>query len=92
MSARSEQGAPVGLLFMLPGMDETLRVNGTGLLITDAGRPGALAAEPQRMPRLVIRVTVQACYLHCAKALMRSVALGRRRTTSTAPACPAWAR
>ena len=32
----------------------------------------ALCAEPARSPKLAIRVTVQACYLHCAKALMRS--------------------
>jgi hypothetical protein len=69
--SHGEAGAPLGLLFMLPGMDETLRVNGRALISTlETDR--VLAAEPQRMPKLVIRVTVQACYLHCAKALMRS--------------------
>ena len=61
----------VGLLFMVPGMDETLRVNGTAVLSTmEAERK--LCEDSRRVPPLVIRVTVQACYLHCAKALMRS--------------------
>ncbi|RPH45379.1 MAG: pyridoxamine 5'-phosphate oxidase family protein [Burkholderiales bacterium] len=58
----------LGLLFMLPGVDETLRVNGTARLSIDAAR---LALFP-RSPRLVIEVRVQEAYLHCAKALMRS--------------------
>ncbi len=66
-----EGGAPVGLLFMLPGMDETLRVNGRAVLST-AASDLASCAEPGRQPKLAIRITVQACYLHCAKALMRS--------------------
>lgn len=69
--SHGDAGAPIGLLFMLPGMDETLRVNGRALISTSES-DRALAAEPQRSPKLVIRVTVQACYLHCAKALMRS--------------------
>jgi uncharacterized protein len=58
-------------LFLVPGVDETLRVNGTAVLSTDdADR--ALCEDERRVPKLVIRVTVQAAYLHCAKALMRS--------------------
>jgi len=61
----------VGLLFLLPGVDETLRVNGTAVLST-AAADIALCTDEKRAPKLVIRVTVQAAYLHCAKALMRS--------------------
>jgi hypothetical protein len=61
----------VGLLFLVPGMDETLRINGTALLSTDDADLAA-CADARRVPKLVIRVTVQAAYLHCAKALMRS--------------------
>lgn len=61
----------IGLLFLVPGVDETLRVNGTAVLSLDAA-DRALCEDTRRVPRLVIRVTVQACYLHCAKALMRS--------------------
>ena len=64
-------GAPVGLLFMLPGVDETLRVNGRALITTrEADRQAC--AEAQRIPRLAIRMAVEASYLHCAKAFMRS--------------------
>lgn len=61
----------LGLLFMLPGFDETLRVNGQASLSTD---PAALqlCADARRTPVLVIRVQVQAVYLHCAKAFMRA--------------------
>jgi PPOX class probable FMN-dependent enzyme len=65
----------VGLLFLVPGVDETLRVNGTAQLSTDAQECEACAdmlTGVRRMPKLVIRVAVQASYLHCAKALMRS--------------------
>jgi PPOX class probable FMN-dependent enzyme len=65
------QTGRVGLLFLVPGVDETLRVNGTAALSTDAADI-AMCLDAKRTPKLVIRVTVQAAYLHCAKALMRS--------------------
>ena len=61
----------VGLLFMVPGVDETLRVNGTAVLSTDETEL-KLCEDSHRVPKLVIRVSVHASYLHCAKALMRS--------------------
>jgi uncharacterized protein len=61
----------VGLLFMVPGVDETLRVNGTAVLSTDETEL-KLCEDNRRVPKLVIRVNVHASYLHCAKALMRS--------------------
>lgn len=61
----------LGLLFMLPGVDETLRVNGRALL-SCAPDDIARCADERRSPRLVIRVAVQEAYLHCAKAFMRS--------------------
>ena len=61
----------IGLLFLVPGVDETLRVNGTAVLSVDAADL-ARCEDTRRVPRLVIRVTVRASYLHCAKALMRS--------------------
>jgi hypothetical protein len=61
----------VGLLFLIPGFDETLRVNGRAVLSTD---PADIArcTDDRRAPKLVIRVAVQEVYLHCAKAFMRS--------------------
>lgn len=61
----------VGLLFLIPGFDETLRVNGRATLSL-APEDIALCTSERRSPRLAIRVTVQEAYLHCAKAFMRS--------------------
>jgi len=61
----------IGLLFMIPGVDETLRVNGTAVLSTHEAEC-QLCEDSRRVPKLVIRVSVNASYLHCAKALMRS--------------------
>ena len=61
----------LGLLFMVPGMDETLRVNGRAVLSTDPADL-ALCVDARRTPALVIRLTVASVYLHCAKAFMRS--------------------
>lgn len=61
----------VGLLFLIPGVDEALRVNGGARLCVDAEKLGRLATE-KRTPKLLIEVTVEEAYLHCAKALMRA--------------------
>jgi uncharacterized protein len=61
----------IGLLFMVPGVDETLRVNGAAVLSTDEEEL-KLCEDSRRVPKLVIRISVHASYLHCAKALMRS--------------------
>ena len=61
----------IGLLFMIPGVDETLRINGTARLSCDPALLGLFEAEKNR-PKLAIEVTVTQAYLHCAKALMRS--------------------
>lgn len=63
--------ARIALIFMVPGVDETLRVNGTARLRDEAAFVDLFAEERQR-PKLVIEVAVQEAYLHCAKAFMRS--------------------
>ena len=63
--------AEVGLLFFIPGIDETLRINGTARLSHDPQLLAA-AAVNGREPRLVILVTVKEAFLHCGKALKRS--------------------
>jgi uncharacterized protein len=65
------QTGALGLLFLVPGVDETLRVNGRATL-TDAGDRLAHFAGLRHPPKLVIELSVQEAYLHCAKALMRS--------------------
>lgn len=61
----------IGLLFLIPGVDETLRVNGRAVLSQSAEDIAACTTE-RRAPKLVVRVSVEAAYLHCAKAFMRS--------------------
>lgn len=61
----------IGLLFMIPGVDETLRVNGSARVTVDAEILQQFHAM-RRPPKVVIEVTVEEAYLHCAKALMRS--------------------
>ena len=73
----------LGTLFMVPGFDETLRVNGSAVLSTEPADL-ALCADERRTPTLVIRLTVESVYLHCAKALMRSKLWDASRQTDRA--------
>ena len=61
----------VGLMFVIPGFDETLRVNGVARLATDPALLETMRVEG-RLPRLAIVVTVREAFLHCAKAFRRS--------------------
>lgn len=61
----------VGLLFLVPGFDETLRVNGRARLTRDPDLLAGLAVNG-RVPVLAIVVDVTEVFLHCAKALRRS--------------------
>lgn len=61
----------VGLLFLIPGMNETLRVNGEAGITTDQALRERLAVDG-KLPQSVVVVTVKAAYMHCAKAFMRS--------------------
>ena len=73
----------LGTLFMVPGFDETLRVNGSAVLSTEPDDL-ALCADERRTPALVIRLTVESVYLHCAKAFMRSKLWDASRQTDRA--------
>jgi uncharacterized protein len=61
----------VGLLFLIPGFDETMRINGQALLSTDPEILGPMAVNG-RLPKLAIVVQVKEVFIHCAKALRRS--------------------
>jgi PPOX class probable FMN-dependent enzyme len=61
----------VGLLFLVPGMNETLRVNGRAAIVSDAPFFDDLAVRGKR-PRLALLVEVEELYMHCAKAFLRS--------------------
>jgi PPOX class probable FMN-dependent enzyme len=64
-------GSGIGLLFLVPGVDETLRVNGNACLTTDTSVLDACAVKDRR-PKAAIGVTVVQQYMHCAKAFRRS--------------------
>lgn len=61
----------VGLLFIIPGFDDTLRINGTASLVNDPALLESMSVDG-RLPRLAIVVQVREIFLHCAKAFRRS--------------------
>ncbi len=61
----------VALLCLIPGLSETLRINGTAELSTDAELREHFAVDG-RMAKVVVVVTVHEAYVHCAKAFRRS--------------------
>ncbi len=61
----------VGLLFIVPGFDETIRVNGTAKISTDPVLLDQLAVN-DRTPKVAIVVTVNEVFIHCAKAFRRA--------------------
>lgn len=61
----------VGLLFLIPGIDETLRVNGTGAIVDDSEVLAPLAVKGVS-PKTALRVTVEEAFIHCGRALKRS--------------------
>ena len=61
----------VGALFLIPGIDETLRLNGTARVRDDEDALGAFP-DARKPPRVVLEIAVEEVFLHCAKALMRS--------------------
>lgn len=61
----------IGLIFVIPGLEETLRINGKASIIRDPEILGNMAAQG-KLPLLGIAVKVEECYIHCAKAFKRS--------------------
>jgi hypothetical protein len=61
----------VGLIFLVPGLSETLRVNGRASITTDPALLEPLAVN-RKVPRSGILITADEIYFHCGKALIRS--------------------
>jgi PPOX class probable FMN-dependent enzyme len=61
----------VGLIFLIPGVEETLRVNGRGWIVRDEDLLARCEARG-KVPALGIGVEVQEAFIHCAKAFKRS--------------------
>ncbi|MEH6566810.1 MAG: MSMEG_1061 family FMN-dependent PPOX-type flavoprotein [Halopseudomonas sp.] len=64
-------GSRLGLLFMVPGVSEVLRVQGEAEIIHDAELNGQMASDSQQA-LVVTRLRVQSAFFHCGKALLRS--------------------
>lgn len=76
----------VSVLFIVPGVGETLRVNGTARISADPELLASFAVQ-DKLPRSVIIVHVQTVYFHCSKALVRSK-LWERGAQEAKPAVP----
>ena len=61
----------VGLLFLIPGFEETLRVNGRASIISDPELLLEMAVDG-KVPQLAIRIAIDEVFFHCGKALKRS--------------------
>jgi predicted pyridoxine 5'-phosphate oxidase superfamily flavin-nucleotide-binding protein len=61
----------IALLFLIPGVGETLRVNGRAAISVDLALLESFAIGG-KLPRAVIVVTVERIYFHCSKAIVRS--------------------
>lgn len=61
----------VGLIFVIPGLEETLRVNGRAQIIKDKQLLNRMQAKG-KTPLLGIGIIIEECYVHCAKAFKRS--------------------
>ena len=61
----------VGMIFFVPGIDETLRVNGTAQITTDPALLASASAHG-KIPRAGLLIAVQEAFFHCGKALKRA--------------------
>ncbi|MES2038175.1 MAG: pyridoxamine 5'-phosphate oxidase family protein [Pseudomonadota bacterium] len=76
----------VGLLFLIPGIGETLRVNGSATISVDPVLLDRLAVDG-KPPKCVLRITVDTVYFQCARAIIRSQ-LWQRAGAETASSLP----
>ena len=60
-----------GLIFLIPGRDDTLRVNGTARIVTDGPYFDDMIVKGHR-PKLALELTVEEVFYHCSKAFLRS--------------------
>jgi uncharacterized protein len=61
----------IGLLFLIPGNGDTLRISGKGKIVRDSPLQAKLAVEG-KAPNLVLIVTVEEAFMHCPKCVVRS--------------------
>jgi PPOX class probable FMN-dependent enzyme len=61
----------VALLFVIPGVTDTFRVNGRAEIVTDPELLELCAVEG-KVPKLAMRIEIEQAYTHCSKAFLRS--------------------
>jgi uncharacterized protein len=65
------QNPHVALLFFVPGVTDTFRVNGTATIVTDPELLEACTVEG-KTPKLGLRIEIQEAFTHCSKAFLRA--------------------
>ena len=65
------QNSGIGLLFLIPGVNETLRINGTAMISVEEKLLERFITNG-KLPKSILCIEVVEAYLHCAKALMRA--------------------
>lgn len=80
----------VGLIYLVPGREETLRINGRARLVRDAPFFDQMVVRGHR-PRLALLVEIEQIFFHCAKAFKRA-GLWKHETWSDPAALPSMAR
>lgn len=65
------QNPQVGLIFLVPGRGDTLRINGRAALLSDAPYADQMIVKGNR-PAVILEVAVEQVFFHCAKAFLRS--------------------
>ena len=65
------QNPNIGLLFLVPGRSDTLRVNGTAQIVRDDAVRERFIMQ-NKVPMFVIAVTVKEAFFHCTKCVVRS--------------------
>ena len=68
----------VALLFVIPGVTDTFRVNGRAEIVTDPELLELCAVEG-KVPKLAMRIEIEQAYTHCSKAFLRSNLLDPER-------------
>lgn len=62
----------VGLLFLVPGLNETLRVNGKARIVTEPDVLQSMAVKGKIVPSSALEIAVEQVYFHCGRSLLRA--------------------
>jgi uncharacterized protein len=65
------QNPNVGMIFLVPGKEETLRINGTAIIVRDRWLREQMAIDG-KLPDQALVITVKEVFFHCAKCVIRS--------------------